>query len=94
MSPQAASMEVTVSDVSRQRVRYIDNLPPETTAAEVVQSYLDDLGIGRTEPETGRSLTYRALLPREGRHLRPNERVGDSLENQDWIVIQPNIDAG
>ncbi len=94
MSPQAASIELTVSDVSRQRVRYIDNLPLETTAAEIVQSYLDDLGIPKNEEATGRSLTYRALLPREGRHLRPNERVGDSLENQDWLIIQPNIDAG
>ena len=94
MSPQAASMTLTVSDVSRQRVRHIEDLPRETTAAEIVQSYLDDLGISRNEPETGRSLTYRAMLPREGRHLRPNERIGDSLEDHDLVILQPNIDAG
>ncbi len=93
MNPQTATMELTVSDVSRQKVRHIENVPSETTAAEIVQSYLDDLGIAKNEPG-GRSLTYRALLPREGRHLRPNERIGDSLENDDWVVIQPNIDAG
>jgi len=59
-----------------------------------VNSYLDDLGIPRNEPGTGRSLTYRAMLPREGRHLRPNERIGDSLEENDVVVLQPNIDAG
>jgi len=94
MNPQAASMTLTVSDVSRQRVRHIEDVPRETTAAEIVQSYLDDLGIPAIEPETGRSLTYRAMLPREGRHLRPNERIGDSLEQNDWVVLQPNIDAG
>jgi hypothetical protein len=94
MSAQAASMTLTVSDVSRQRVRHIEDVPRDTTAAEIVQSYLDDLGIPRNEPDTGRSLTYRALLPREGRHLRPNERIGDSLEENDWVVLQPNIDAG
>jgi hypothetical protein len=93
MSAQTATLELTVSDVSRQKVRYIENVPSETTAAEIVQSYLDDLGIPRNEP-TGRSLTYRALLPREGRHLRPNEKIGESLQSGDWLVLQPNIDAG
>jgi hypothetical protein len=42
----------------------------------------------------GRPLVYQALLPREGRHLRGDEKVGEALETGDRIVVQPNIEAG
>lgn len=93
MSTKTTTMELTISDVSRQKVRRIENVPVETTAAEIVESLLDDLGIPRNQPD-GRSLSYRALLPREGRHLRPSERIGESLQDRDHIVLQPAIEAG
>jgi hypothetical protein len=42
----------------------------------------------------GRPLVYQALLPREGRHLRGDEKVGQALTTGDKIILQPNIEAG
>ena len=42
----------------------------------------------------GHPLNYHARLEREGRHLRASETVGEVLEEQDEIVLQPHIVAG
>jgi hypothetical protein len=42
----------------------------------------------------GRPVTYHARLDREGRHLHATETVGEALQPNDRIVLQPNIDAG
>jgi hypothetical protein len=88
-----ATLELTVSDVTRQKVREVEGVSTEATAAELVQALIDDLNMPRNDP-AGRSLTYRALHRREARHLMPNERIGDSVKSGDWLVLQPNVDAG
>ncbi len=93
MSYEAATLELTVSDVSRQKVRSVEDVSPESSAAELVQNLIDDLALPRNDAE-GRSLSYRAMLRREARHLHGTERVGDAVENGDWLVLQPNVDAG
>ncbi len=93
MSANTATMQLTISDVTRQKVRSIENVSTQATTAELVHAFIDDLNMPRNDP-AGRSLTYRALNRREARHLRPDERLGDSVQNNDWLVIQPNVDAG
>jgi len=93
MSAQTATMDLTVSDVSRQRVRSVEDVSTEATAAELVEALIRDLNLPKTNPG-GQSLTYRALHRREARHLRPTERLGESVRTGDWLVLQPNVDAG
>ena len=93
MPGYATTVDVRISDVTAQKVRTVENLPTDVTATELVNGLLDDMGIPRMDPE-GRSLTYRALLRREGRHLRPNERIGDSVQNDDTLVLHPFVEAG
>ena len=93
MSANTSTMELTVSDVTRQKVRTMEEVSPQATAAELVDAFIEDLNLPRNDP-AGRSLTYRALNRREARHLRPNEQLGDSTMPGDWLVIQPSVDAG
>ncbi len=92
-APVPAGIELEVSDVSRQKVRAVSNVPVASTVGELVDALLDELKLPHNDAD-GRSLTYHALLPREGRHLQAVERVGDALETGDTIVLQPNVDAG
>jgi hypothetical protein len=89
----SAGIELTVSDVSQQKVLTVDGVSRDSTVGELVQGLLDELRIPRNEPD-GRSVTYRAMLRREGRHLRSDERVGDALETGDYLTLHPNVDAG
>lgn len=93
MSEHTATLDLTVSDITRQKVRSVENVSPRATAAELVEAFISDLNMPRNDP-AGRSLTYRALNRREARHLRPTERLGDSVKSGDWLVLQPSIDAG
>ena len=42
----------------------------------------------------GRPLTYQVRLEREARHLHGSELIGEALQTDDRLVLQPNIDAG
>ena len=48
---------------------------------------------GRNDPE-GRPLSYKVMLDREGRHLRPSETVGEALRTGDHVVLHPKVKAG
>ena len=93
MPRETATIDLTVSDVTRQKVRQVENVSTRATAAEIVQELISELNLPRNDP-AGRSLSYRALHRREARHLRPNERIGDSLQSGDFLTLLPNVDAG
>jgi hypothetical protein len=93
MTANTTTLELTVSDVTRQKVRTLEDVSTRATAAELVEAFISDLNMPRNDP-AGRSLTYRALHRREARHLHPTEQLGDSVQPGDWITIQPNVDAG
>jgi hypothetical protein len=86
-------IEVTASDVSKQKIVTVDDVPNDSTVGDLVQGLLDEMGIPRNDRQ-GRSLTYRAMLEREGRHLFSHERVGDVLQTGDYLTLQRNVDAG
>jgi hypothetical protein len=82
------------TDVSRQRRVRVEGVACDATVGELVQGLLSDgLRLPQKDAE-GRSLTYRARLEREGRHLHATEIVGDTLQDEDEIVVQPHITAG
>ena len=82
-----------VSDVSGQHYETFEDVDGEASVGELIDALLSELEL-TTEDRSGRPLTYRARLEREGRHLHASERVGDALQNGDQLVLQPNIDAG
>lgn len=92
---QAAAMGIglNITDVSGQKLFRASGVPISTTISELVQGLLAKMGLAHHDIQ-GRPLTYNARLDREGRHLQRSEVVGDSLENDDMIVLTPNIDAG
>jgi len=81
-------------DVARQRFVKVRGVPPEATVGEVVDALVGSrMNLPRTDTE-GRPLVYHARLDREGRHLHSSERVGDVLQEDDELTLQPNIQAG
>jgi len=81
-------------DVSRQKLVSVDDVPTDATVGELVEGLLSSrMNLPRSDVE-GRPLNYHARLEREGRHLHAAERVGDALQDEDEIVLQPNIQAG
>jgi hypothetical protein len=92
---QAAAMTLglRVSDVSGQKAVRASAVPANFTVGELVQGLIAKMGLARNDVE-GRPLNYQARLNREGRHLRGAETVGESLREDDEIVLTPNIDAG
>lgn len=89
-----STVRLRASDVSRQRHVCVENVACDATVGELVQGLLSD-GLRLPQKDTeGRPLTYRARLEREGRHLQATEIVGDTLQDEDEIVIQLHITAG
>ena len=89
----AEAIALKVSDVSKQKMATINDVPAEATVGELVKGLLDELKLPRNDRE-GRSLSYHALLQREGRHLNATERIGTALIDGDELTLQPNVDAG
>lgn len=92
-SNASAGIELMVSDVSNQKVVTVEDVPADSTVGDLVQGLLEEMGIPQND-QSGRSLTYRAMLHREGRHLFSHERVGEVLETGDQLTLHPNVDAG
>ena len=95
MEAAAAMMTVAlnVSDVTGQKMVKASAVPKRATVGELVQGLLAKMRLPRNDV-SGRPLTYRARLEREGRHLHGHEQVGDALRDEDSLVLHPNIDAG
>lgn len=91
----AAQRELTirVTDVADERQLVISNVPADATVGELVQSLVVELGVPRSDVH-GRSYSYHARLEREGRHLHASEIVGEVLETDDKLILQPHITAG
>jgi hypothetical protein len=93
MRERPRSIDLQASDVSGQKLANAKSVPADSTVGELVQGLLVEMKLPRNDV-AGRPLSYHARLEREGRHLHASEVVGDALQEQDRIVLQPNIDAG
>jgi hypothetical protein len=87
------TLGLTVSDVSGQKHVRASAVPTHVTISELVQRLIAKLGLARTGC-AGQPLEYHARLDREGRHLHGTETVGDALQEDDALVLTPDIDAG
>ena len=81
------------SDVSGQKHVKAGNVPVDSTVGELIDGLLAKMELPRNDAN-GAELTYHALLDRESRHLQGDETVSAALQDEDRIVLQPNIDAG
>ncbi len=92
---QVATMgiDLQVSDVSGQRMHSVRGVPVDSTIGELVQGLLSPMKLPRNDA-SGRPVVYHARLDREGRHLHGSEIIGEALQRDDRLVLQPNIDAG
>jgi hypothetical protein len=93
INERPGSIDLQASDVSGQNLANARGVPADSTVGELVQGLLAQMKLPRNDV-AGRPLNYHARLDREGRHLHASEIVGDALQQQDRIVLQPNIDAG
>jgi len=92
--PETANgLSLSVSDVTGQKIFVVANASADGTVGELVADLLTRMSLPESD-SGGRPLNYHARLEREGRHLHASERIGDVLEMNDHLTLQPNIDAG
>lgn len=82
-----------VSDVTGQKVMAVSGVPDDLTVGELIRGVLGRMRLPLNDT-SGRPLSYHARHDREGRHLQGGERVRESLQPGDRVVLQPNVDAG
>lgn len=82
-----------VSDVSGQKVLAVSGVPDDVTITDLIGQLRDRLRLPANDA-AGRPLSYHARSDREGRHLQGHERVRESIQPGDRVVLQPNVDAG
>jgi hypothetical protein len=89
----ANGINLQASDWSGQKVVNVLDVQPDASVGELVKGLLGKMSLPANDAN-GNPLSYQAMLDREGRHLHSSEVVSDVLQNDDRIVLQPNIDAG
>jgi len=90
---QPLTVPIRVSDVTGQKSVDVKNVPRDATIGELIEGLLPRMNMPRND-SGGRMLNYQARLDREGRHLHSSEIVGDALEANDRVTLQPEINAG
>jgi hypothetical protein len=93
MATAVLDMEIEATDVSQQKMISVGDIPEDATIGELVQGLVGEMNLPTADGE-GRPVVYHALHQQEGRHLRNDERVSDSVRSGERLVLQPNIDAG
>ncbi len=85
-------LRIQASDVTGQRSAQV-RAPRGATVGEWVEALVSRLGLKRNDG-SGNAYAYRPRLEREGRHLNASEIVGEVLQEDDHVVLQPNVSAG
>ena len=90
---EALTLPLQASDVTGSRLVDVKDAPTDATIGELVDGLLPQMNLPRND-NGGQPLTYHARLDREGRHLHASELVGETLQPNDRLVLQPEINAG
>lgn len=90
---QAPSLNFEAVDLTGQKRLRLRGVARDSTVGELMDGLLGRMALPRENSE-GRPLAYYPLLEREARHLNDSELVGDALQDDDRVVLQPSIDAG
>ena len=89
----AIKLNLTARDPTGQRKFAVRDLAGSTTVQEFIQGLVPRMGLP-TEDSTGTPQVFHAFLERDGRHLQGSETVGEVLQDQDEIVLHPDVQAG
>jgi hypothetical protein len=87
------TMSLRASDVTGQKHVRAANVPTHFTIGELVQRLIAKMGLARNG-SGGQPLSYHARLDRTGRNLHGGETIADTLEEDDALVLTPDIAAG
>ena len=93
MTAYAETLDIFIRDVAGQRPYKARGLRPELSVGDLIRSLSEKMNLPKKDA-TGQPHAYHAYLGREGRHLHATETVGDALQPDDEIVLQPDIQAG
>ena len=93
MSAYIQSIDIAVRDAMSQRPHVARGLRPDLVVGDLIRSLTEKMHLPKTD-SSGQPNAYHAYLHREGRHLHATETVGDALQADDEIVLQPDIQAG
>ena len=85
--------ELTAADVSGQNTFTLRRAGRGQTVSELLERVVPGMRLP-TRDGDGNEILYQARVDRLGRHLHATERIGDVLEEQDRLTIQPDIQAG
>ncbi len=86
------TITLRVQDMSGQREFMARGVPKDASWGEIMPSILDNMSLPKNNP-TGPNV-WLGHLEREGRHIHTSEIVGDSLQDGDKVVLQPEVNAG
>ena len=90
---QQGTYSVTATDVTRQHDVSASGVPGNATIGELVAELLTEMHLPQNDA-FGQEISYRARLERDGRQLLESEHVSEAIEQDDQIVLQPEIHAG
>lgn len=90
---EGMTLDISVSDATQQKVVNLSEVPAEGTIGELITGLVQEMNLPKND-SSGRPLTYRARLEREGRHMNSGEVIGEALQTDDRIMLAPNVDAG
>lgn len=93
MSAYAETLDVHVRDVANQRPSVARGLRADLSIGDLVHRLSARMNLPKVDA-SGQPHVYHAYLQREARHLHATETVGDALQPEDEIVLQPDIQAG
>ena len=86
-------LNLKARDASGQRRHNEPGFRRDATVRELIAHLVQEMGLATNDPE-GRPHAYHAFSPREGRHLRGTEIVGDVLRDGDELRMHPDVQAG
>ena len=90
---QLNTINLTASDVTGQKQVTVRDVPVNYSVGEMIDGLLPRMHLQHRD-RAGQPVQYEARLDREARNLHRSELVGDVLQPDDHLTLNPRILAG
>ena len=90
---QTARINVRARDVTGQKSVRVKAVPTDATVQELVNELRTQMHLPSND-STGQPLAYHAFDQRLGKHLNAQDLIGDTVSENDELVLHPDIIAG
>jgi len=87
------TVRLNARDASGQRRVVLKSVRTDSTVEELVWGLMRRLGLPEKD-STGMPQAFHAFHERSGRHLLPSQTIGESLVNDDELILHPDVQAG